>query len=400
MQLLELPLDILKIVIKFTVQELRLKSMKTRLTCRTFANEIFDAVITTRVIEDAAIYSLGLFRIAYHHNVIARYLYHRVCTDGSVTHPWITTIRETSQMLAQHTSLENDAARVELIERGACLCLAVNAGCGVFRVMKREEKDDRAQLEGCTWANCLAIAAWIGDKTLVEALNKGSDPPSFFGRPSWAAAAQGHADILQFFLDEGALPYEPTFVAGPNFSRSKSPLGAAAYMGQENTARLYIRPPYYCSETQLEEKTAVYFAAQGNQPTTLKVLLEHCRENSTPQEFLSIIDGALVWSCRRGATICAQILLDYGADVNESDTAPRSCLQLAVIAGNAPIVKMLLDAGASLEADGMVHRRSSTILTQRKRQKDALTEAYRRDNTAIIKMIEDRRELIREGLLR
>jgi ankyrin repeat protein len=269
--------------------------------------------------------------------------------------------------------------------------LAVNAGSRLFEVLKGDEKDDKTELEGGTSVNCLALAAWIGDKTLVESYNVGLDPPSFFGRPSWAAAAQGHAEIIQFFLDQGALPYEPTFVEGPAFNLAKSPLGVAAYMGHENITRLYVQPSYYCPEVRHEEETAIYYAAQGNQPMTLKYLLEHYKQNSTHQEFLSEIDGALVWSCRVGAPLSFQILLDYGADVNESDTVPRSCLQLAAVANNVQIVQMLLDAGASLEPDKWIHRRTSTRPIEKpKRQKSALAEAKLRDNKAIVELLEER----------
>jgi hypothetical protein len=277
--------------------------------------------------------------------------------------------------------------------------LAVNAGSRLFEVLKGEENDDKTELEGGNSVNCLALAAWIGDKALVESYNQGSDPPSFFGRPSWAAAAQGHAEIVQYFLDQGALPYEPTFIEGPNFNLSRSPLGVAAYMGHEHITRLYLQPSYYCSEVRHEEETAIYYAAQGNQPTTLKPLLEHYKENSTQQEFLSKIDGALVWSCRVGAPLSVRILLDYGADVNESDPVPRSCLQLAAIANNVQIVKMLLDAGASLEPDKFIHRRTSARREEKpRRQKSALAEAKLRDNKVIIELLEERqRELDRRG---
>ncbi|KAF2274410.1 ankyrin [Westerdykella ornata] len=401
MQLLELPSDVFKLVITFMVRELGLtQSMKARRTCRTFADEIFDAVITTRVIEEVTEGYLMQWRLAHHPEVIARYLYHRVRTDGSATHPWITTIRETSQMLAQHTGSENDFARVELLERNMCLCLAVNAGPRIFSVLKGEDEDGKTQLEGGTWANCLAIAAWIGDKTLVESLNRGSDPPSFFGSPSWAAAAQAHVDILQLFLDQGALPYDPTSspFSTPYYDLSRGPLPVAAYMGRENIVRLLLEPPYYCSEIQDDEKMSICYAAEGNHPTLLKLLLEHYKRNSTPQEFLAVINHGLVCSCRCGVQIPAKIFVDYGADVNASDSSANSCLQLAARTGNAAVVKMLLDAGASLKAESIVHRHISSRVTHRQRQKDPLWQARRLGYTEVIRLLENKqRELLERG---
>lgn len=366
-----------------------------------FADEILDAVIETRVIEEVKERTMKfLVRLDHHHHVIARYLYHRVRTDGPITHFWITTVRETCRILAQHTNSENDTARVELLERSACLCLAVREGSSVFEKLSKEEAEFSAESEaGRTLANSLALAAWMGDKTLVVSLkhspdwlDSDPDPESFFGRPSWAAAAQGHADIVQFFLDQGASPCQPESSEAPSFELSKTPLGVAAYMGHENITRLYLQPPYYRAEVRPELRSAVFYAAEGNQPTTLKYILEHYRETSTPHAFLYAIDGALVASCRRGAPLSVRILLDYGADANESDTISHSCLQLAAISGDTQVVKMLLEAGASLEADCWVHRRTSTRRLQKRRQASALVEASRRDNHALTKLIADKQQ--------
>lgn len=328
-----------------------------------------------------------LWDIAHHPNVIAQYLYHRLRTDGSVTHPWITAIRQTCRMLAQHTSSENDPARVELLERSACLCLAVNRSANVFRILSGEP-DSRTPSEDNTWANGLAVAAWIGDMTLVQSLDQGSDPFSFFGRPSWAAAAQGHHDMLVHFLNEGAQPYQPISNEGSSFHLSKSPLGVAAYMGHESIVQLYLQPQYYSTHMRLEEEVAISFAAQGNQPKTLKILLEHFKENSTPKEFMGNIDGALIRSCRRGAFHTAQVALDYGADVNGTAPRSRSCILLAIISGSAPLVKMLLDAGASTESTDTIRHHSTGVYKRRMPTNDALTEARLRGRTEIVRLLE------------
>ncbi|CAG8956606.1 hypothetical protein HYFRA_00011917 [Hymenoscyphus fraxineus] len=390
MLFLELPLDILKIVISLTVTELGLnQSMKARLTCRVFAKEILEAVIETRVIEEVASRSHRLLRIEHHHDVTARYLDHRVRTDGSVTHPWIATIRETCRLLAQYTNSEHDVARVELYRRNACLCLALNAGRDVYDILVKECTDRKKEFEGSdnSRANCLTIAAWMGDGSLVESLTKGMDrdPLSFFGRASWAAAAQGHADLLQLFLHQGALPYNPDFVQGPRFELSKSPLAVAAYMGHENIIRLYIQ--HYCPEIQQEEFTGINYAAKGNQPTTLHLLLEHHKRTSTVQEYQKTIDVALIRSSGRGAPDSLRILLDHGVDVNASLDFPLSCLQYAAIAGDTQTVKLLLDAGASLEP----------MVWNGRTRPSALKEASRRDNHALTKLISDKHQELSAG---
>lgn len=65
-----------------------------------FADEIFDAVFATGVIEELVNHQSKTSRSGQ--NIAARYLYHRVCTDPFDTHPWIATIRETCRLVAQH----------------------------------------------------------------------------------------------------------------------------------------------------------------------------------------------------------------------------------------------------------------------------------------------------------
>lgn len=231
---------------------------------------------------------------------------------------------------------------------------------------------------------------------MVESLNRGSDPPSFFGRPSWAAAAFGHLDVLQFFLRQGALPYEPTFRHITDLVLGETPLGAAAYMGHNDVVQLYLQPPNFCPEVQNEEAKAIFVAAAGNQPQTLRTLLEHRRQ--TQQDFLEMIDAALLWSSRRGAPDATRVLLEYGAHPNETDKSPRSCLQHAAIAGDAATVKLLLDAGASMEASRYINKRTSPELNDRWRKKyrDALTEAKRGNYAAVVRVIEEKQRKIGE----
>jgi ankyrin repeat protein len=328
-------------------------------------------------------------KIDHHFGVTTRYLHHRVSTDGSVAHPWTAVIRKTSWMLIQHTKSEHDPAKKRLLEWNACACLAANRGVTVFDDFKRRAGDPM-QSEGGIEANCLAVAAWMGDFDLVKSLHKGSDPLSFFGRPSWAAATQGHLEILQFYLDEGALPYEPTYVSGPNFGLWRTPLAAAAYMGHENTVQLLLQQPYYCSEVRDQEELAADFAALGNQANTFTILLDHIKAKITPKRFLGTLDWALVCSCKRGAIATAKVALERGADVDGTDRGPRSCLQLAAISGCVPIAKMLLDAGASTEAPSSIRSRSTGRETPMRKQKDALFEAKKRGHLEIVKLIEER----------
>ncbi|KAK8087862.1 hypothetical protein PG997_002823 [Apiospora hydei] len=227
MQLLELPWDVFRLVIRAMVQDQGRQSMKSRVLCRAFANEVLDAVIRTRAIEDIVeADETVLERLRPRFDIIARYLHHRVLTDRrDDSHPWILTIRETSEVLARHMAPLGDHVPLDRIEASACLCLAVNAGDGVFKGLLQLKDHDRSyakeHLQGGTAENCLAVASWMGNFALVQSLldqnptNSGAqtdpDPLYLFGRPSWAAAVNGNVDLFEFFLKRGSKPFEPTF---------------------------------------------------------------------------------------------------------------------------------------------------------------------------------------------
>lgn len=324
-------------------------------------------------------------------DVIGRYLHHRLSTDRPDAHPWISRIRETTQTLIQKTNSKNDLARIELFERSACNCLALNRGSKVYEILNGG-RDERHVEDGGTAADCLTVAAWIGDLNLVRSLHKGSDNLSLFGRPSWAAAAQGHLEVLLYLLDKGALPYEPHDQDGNSHDVWMSAFSTAVYMGRGNIVRMYLQLPYYRLETETDRLfRPVLAAVQGNQTHTLRTLLDRYKSDAFPQEYMRTIDFALVQACKRGVADSGRVLLEYGADVHETDGSARSCLQLAAMCGSIPLVKMLLDAGAIDGANNKVRRRAFGTSEPGLYQKGALHLAKRRGFTAIVKLIEERK---------
>ncbi|KAK8084085.1 hypothetical protein PG996_002866 [Apiospora saccharicola] len=175
MQPLDLLLDIFKLLISATVQELGLpKSLGIRLTCRVFASEIHDAIITTKVIEDIVQDREAMI----------------------VAHRWVTTIRETCELFCQHVGLR------ALLKRTS-----------VFKILSGLSRDKRPdpELDGGIWLNCCTIAACTDNLPLLKSFSAGSDPdpPTFFGRPSWAAAAHGQVEVMRFLPEQGADTPDP-----------------------------------------------------------------------------------------------------------------------------------------------------------------------------------------------
>lgn len=348
--------------------------------------------------------------------MIARYLHHRVCTDRPDTHPWILTIRETCERLAEHTTPSGHSFPLEEIRTSACLCLAVNANDWVFKGLLTTDEllHPNNHLVGAIWENCLAIAAWMGDLKVVHSLLNTQaaasddftplDPPSFFGRPSWAAAASGNLRIYQWFLKRGALPFEPRVYCWHNtLVLGENPLVAAAHMGHDSIVRAILQAGG--PETRRDVSKAVRHAAYANQPQTLRTLLEQFRQHpaTSQAKLLEQLDYNLAFcSCPRGAPDSTRVLLEYGAHPDATDYTPRSCLQLAAKAGDARTVRLLLEVGASLEAPEYILNRiqpemdgdRNNMNQPRKKRRDALAIAKKRNWREVVRLLEEKKREI------
>ncbi|KAK8097434.1 hypothetical protein PG984_016573 [Apiospora sp. TS-2023a] len=312
------------------------------------------------------------------------------------------TIRETCQLFCQHAGLKNDVLQVRRIEYSACYCLALLKRASVFKVLSGLSRaiQPEPEMEGSIRLNCCTIAALTGKLPLVKLFSTGSDldPPTFFGRPSWAAAAHGQVEVMRFLLEQGTTTPGPKLDRKTYLEFGQTALGVAAYMGHQSIVQLYLRSPFTGPDVELQLERAIHYAAQGNQPGTLWSLIRRCRETDTSQGktfFLRAIDRALVCASRRGgpASLVVRVLLDYGADLNETDNIPRSCLQNAARAGDTETVRMLVEAGASCEASRWVRRRTEPALkTMGTLRRDALAVARKRGYRAIVGIIKEAME--------
>lgn len=348
-----------------------------------FAHEILERVMVDGLIE-AWIGANGVRRIEYQ-KFIAQYTYRHLTETGTYAPYYVPIIRQTIDRLVQHPAVKDDPANCEYLARNACACKAAHSGSRMLFPSPGERAD---QSEEELEANCLALAAWLGDMELVKSLHNGSDPESFFGRPSWAAAVGGHRDIVKYCLDHGASPYGGikylVIPKGPNA------FAGAAYRGHEDVVRLYLEQPLFqfgeCDDsagrhafltqqtveaggvgqdensqpkwrsTDLSNElfTPSVHAALGNQVKTLELLLEHARRvcGTCPKCQVSYevaLDGIFLAACEGGAKETAELAVELGADFAETFYRSRPCLTQAIQAGSLPLVKYLVEKANTLE---------------------------------------------------
>lgn len=222
-------------------------------------------------------------------------------------------------------------------------------------------------------ATALAWAAHWDDAETADLLIRAGanvDAANDLGvTPLYLACANGDAVIVEKLLAAGANP-SATAVTGV------SPLMEAARSGSVDAVRsLLSHGANIDAKENSRGQTALMWAVAERHPDVVRVLVEHganINARSQTGSLLVNLEGgvagedrqghpqtvqtggstALLFAARQGCVECAKILLDGGANVN--DTAPdgHSALVLAAHSGQGAVAALLLDRGANANADG------------------------------------------------
>ena len=129
-----------------------------------------------------------------------------------------------------------------------------------------------------------------------------------------AAAGEGHEEIVALALANGVDPNSitPTQTIAP-----KTPLEAAAKYGHENVVRLLL--------------------SQGAKP----IIGRSANKN------IYYMPNSLIHAIRRNRLRIAQMLIDHGAELNPKNLDHYHPLRMAVVAGKADMVRLLLENAAT-----------------------------------------------------
>ncbi|PGH11025.1 hypothetical protein AJ80_07301 [Polytolypa hystricis UAMH7299] len=193
----------------------------------------------------------------------------------------------------------------------------------------------------------------------------------YFGRPLHVAAAWGHLELVQYFLDNGA---DPRLIVGrapndddwrPNIehvclwsrhvyqSPDGTPLRAAALSGHEDIVRLLLKPEYRLPISSPEYYRAILAAARGGYMNIIGLLLEAADKNL--EDLGDFRQQMLFEAVRHNQEPVVRILLDNGTDVNALPYLPRrshgTALHIAAAHNRTEIIRLLLDRGASQETE-------------------------------------------------
>lgn len=236
-------------------------------------------------------------------------------------------------------------------------------------VLLRQQLDvDTAQADGATalhWA-----AYWNERDTLERLIGAGAnvDAENDYGAtPLWVACANRHAGIVARLLEDGANP-------NAGLRSGETLLMRCAHTGDAAAVRALLTHGADVHATEPSRgQTALMWAVANRHPDVTRVLLEHGaavdarttavrqlrgtgeRSTTSPQGATYFDAGSftpLLFAARHGAVDSARLLLDAGADLNDSAADGNSALVMAAMSGHGQLGELLLERGADPDASG------------------------------------------------
>jgi ankyrin repeat protein len=241
----------------------------------------------------------------------------------------------------------------------------------------------------------LALAAMRGHVEVVRLLLDAGAivvPTGTGTNPFWAALNSGKLELVELLLGHGA---------DPNGYENWSPLRDAALLGSPELVRCLLRAGADPNRGDSLFDSPLALALMGGRQESVALLLEHgaathetqpgkwledvVQQRSELRALLRKADGTVMheaaesgdsaWlraqlaegrsadagldsrgrtvlmaACDGGRIECAGLLLDAGADPNAPGWFGRTALHIAASRGSAPIVELLLDRGARIDA--------------------------------------------------
>ncbi|CAH0046151.1 unnamed protein product, partial [Clonostachys solani] len=194
------------------------------------------------------------------------------------------------------------------------------------------------------YGNPLQASSAQGHAQIVKLLiDNGANPNKlggFYGTALQAASARGHDQVVAVLLDNWADPRRE----GGAFDAS---LPAAAARGHTRIVELLLQHPGYLNPEETMFQRALYSATAGAYIDIVKLLLERGADMDVEEQWYI---GALQIATKLGLFEIVKMLLENGAGINVPIIGDRDehPLFVALIQGNADIVRLFIEAGANL----------------------------------------------------
>ncbi|EAW11071.1 Ankyrin repeat protein [Aspergillus clavatus NRRL 1] len=243
-----------------------------------------------------------------------------------------------------------------------------------------EEEGSQTLSEAEAFHNIFCASISLGNLSLVKSLlNAGTVPSSwmvntesaYLGRPLQIACAWGHTAVVKYLLESGADPHSLSGRDAVQYdgrpwnafldrycrrvyrSSNGSSLRAAALAGHTEIVHLLLRPEYKLESCRNEWFRVFLAAARGGHADILMALLQAYGTTWDAQPELRKV---VLWEAAyHGREPVVRMMLENGADVNAQLVNPAlysaSPLQMAARHGHTPVIRLLLEHGADVACD-------------------------------------------------
>jgi ankyrin repeat protein len=171
-------------------------------------------------------------------------------------------------------------------------------------------------------------------------LTKGADPNSrddSGASPLDEAAWAGSDDKVAVLLDAGAK------IDAPDTRTGATPLNEAAFSGHVRVVKLLLGRGADAGIKDRAGFSPVENAIRQHQPEIARILLDHAKDHELANHLLEV-------AVSRGHADTVRMLLDAGADVDARSSSGSTALYDAALKGDGAIVSLLVNRGADLNA--------------------------------------------------
>ena len=216
-------------------------------------------------------------------------------------------------------------------------------------------------LEAAAKGDCVMTGYAIGQNASVDCRDSSGRTPLML------AAQNGHTDTAVVLLQNKA-DWDLTD------SLHNRALSLAAGNGHLDTVRMLLRYGAKIDSGAGEGETALIAACKNGKSAVVEYLLENKAALWPGRSFGR---GALTVSLHNSHIDCAEILLRFGADVNETDAQGNNVLMMAILCNSPELVKLLLE---KYPLDKTHHNNAG---------ENALQTARKLNNKAVIRLIEE-----------
>ncbi|PGH26690.1 hypothetical protein AJ80_01636 [Polytolypa hystricis UAMH7299] len=345
--LLLLPRELLTLIMEQAVHSIELeKSLRLRLVCKLFSDEVIRALCTTGTFANHVDFNMAVYMNPH---LVVRYLRYEALHQ-KIRNPYISGLWEIVDYLMLHRDDKSDQSKEDVLT-SVCMCMAHHWRGEIIEAMRDKLCHENV---GRLYADTLreirlTIAAFTGDMALVEALTQGERPDvgsDWVGPPLFAAVGQGHVEITERLLEKGSSASYIRPLVGT------TALGIACRNGDNRMVRLLLHPKYKIHAGNIMQ--GLKQAAIGNHISIFQMMLKSAQDARIGTNGIDhFLRAALPGACLNGAIEAIQVLQEMGITPYPNPPPAHhtqlTSLQLASYKGHLELVRLLLSTRTDYE---------------------------------------------------